>query len=185
MSCASCYNNNKNRKLADFCTRQIKRNKMRTAKIANFLYFYSGRGEQKNLRLGALSMNETRVFITHFSAVVAAVRVENCRVCRNPKKIKKNKGRKLSTNWFACRRKLIRKRNENVTKFPNCWCGVKTLLYFCHIIEIEWFGSFLHRYGTAAMRANEPRLMDLANAAAKMTADSRLESESEELDWQI
>lgn len=88
MSCASCYNNNKHRVSVEFCTRQIKRNKMRTAK--KFATFF---GESaKNLHLGALSMNETRVFITHFSAVVAplvvvvgaAVRVD-CRVCRNQK----------------------------------------------------------------------------------------------------
>lgn len=85
MSCASCYNNNKHRVSVEFCTRQIKQQK----NSRRFL----GRA-QKNLHLGALSMNETRVFITHFSAVVAlaivvvvvgaAVRVD-CRVCRNQK----------------------------------------------------------------------------------------------------
>lgn len=80
--------------------------------------------------------------------------------------MQKSKGRKLWTDWFACRRKLIRKRNE--TKFPNCWCGVKTFLYFCHLIEIEWFSSF------TSIRCVQisHELMDLANAAAKMMADS-------------
>lgn len=79
-------------------------------------------------------MNETRVFITHFSAVVAplvvvvgaAVSVD-CRVCRNQKV--ENFGQ---TDLLAGENKY-----ESEMRFPNCSCGVKTFLYFCHLIEIE------------------------------------------------